>query len=158
MLICFLAFVESVQLFHDKNCCWSAGGFLFFYFPLTETLFLFIWTNDLILHSNHLRNKTWKILSLFLTSKMEFFFNVLLENNSIFMSFPLFSLQSELEIEPRYPLFGGWKATFVIGYGLPLQDFLFESSDGRRYLNFSFGCPLADTVVDKLTIKVGTVL
>ncbi|KAL6994755.1 Dolichyl-diphosphooligosaccharide--protein glycosyltransferase subunit 1B [Sarracenia purpurea var. burkii] len=64
------------------------------------------------------------------------------------------SRKSELEIEPRYPLFGGWKATFVIGYGLPLQDFLFESSDGRRYLNFSFGCPLAETVVDKLTIKV----
>ncbi|KAF7147081.1 hypothetical protein RHSIM_Rhsim03G0119400 [Rhododendron simsii] len=64
------------------------------------------------------------------------------------------SRKSELEIEPRYPLFGGWKATFVIGYGLPLQDFLFESSDGRRYLNFTFGCPLAETVVDKLTIKV----
>ncbi|XP_065870091.1 dolichyl-diphosphooligosaccharide--protein glycosyltransferase subunit 1B [Euphorbia lathyris] len=62
--------------------------------------------------------------------------------------------KSELEIEPRYPLFGGWKATFVIGYGLPLQDFLFESPDGKRYLNFSFGCPLAETVVDKLTIKV----
>ncbi|KAG5557493.1 hypothetical protein RHGRI_007658 [Rhododendron griersonianum] len=67
------------------------------------------------------------------------------------------SRKSELEIEPRYPLFGGWKATFVIGYGLPLQDFLFESSDGRRYLNFTFGCPLAETVVDKLTIKVGGV-
>uniref|UniRef100_A0A2P2MZ82 Dolichyl-diphosphooligosaccharide--protein glycosyltransferase subunit 1 n=1 Tax=Rhizophora mucronata TaxID=61149 RepID=A0A2P2MZ82_RHIMU len=62
--------------------------------------------------------------------------------------------KSELEIEPRYPLFGGWKATFVIGYGLPLQDFLFESPDGRRYLNFSFGCPFVETVVDKLTIKV----
>ncbi|GMY08770.1 dolichyl-diphosphooligosaccharide--protein glycosyltransferase subunit 1B [Fagus crenata] len=62
--------------------------------------------------------------------------------------------KSELEIEPRYPLFGGWKATFVIGYGLPLEDFLFESPDGRRYLNFSFGCPLVETVVDKLTIKV----
>lgn len=62
--------------------------------------------------------------------------------------------QSELEIEPRYPLFGGWKSTFVIGYGLPLQDFLYESSDGRRYLNFTFGCPIADTVVAKLTIKV----
>ncbi|XP_052199306.1 dolichyl-diphosphooligosaccharide--protein glycosyltransferase subunit 1B [Diospyros lotus] len=62
--------------------------------------------------------------------------------------------KSELEIEPRYPLFGGWKATFVIGYGLPLQDFLFESSDGRRYLNLSFGCPLVETLVDKMTIKV----
>ncbi|KAL4590068.1 hypothetical protein LXL04_002987 [Taraxacum kok-saghyz] len=40
--------------------------------------------------------------------------------------------KSELEIEPRYPLLGGWRATFVIGYGLPLQDFLFESSDGKR--------------------------
>lgn len=68
-----------------------------------------------------------------------------------------FPLQSELEIEPRYPLFGGWKATFVIGYGLPLQDFLFESPDGRRYLNFSFGCTFAETVVDKLTIKVSSV-
>ncbi|KAK4435997.1 Dolichyl-diphosphooligosaccharide--protein glycosyltransferase subunitB [Sesamum alatum] len=64
------------------------------------------------------------------------------------------SKKSELLIEPRYPLFGGWKATFVIGYGVPLQDFLFESSAGARYLNYSFGCPLADTVVDKLTIKV----
>ncbi|KAM1019762.1 hypothetical protein ACFX15_040364 [Malus domestica] len=63
-------------------------------------------------------------------------------------------LKSDLEIEPRYPLFGGWKATFVIGYGLPLEDFLFESPDGRRYLNFTFGCPLAETVVDKLTVKV----
>ncbi|KAM7264336.1 hypothetical protein ACFE04_002019 [Oxalis oulophora] len=64
------------------------------------------------------------------------------------------SRKSELEIEPRYPLFGGWKATFIIGYGLPLEDFLFESPDGRRYLNFSFGCPIAETVVDKLTVKV----
>ncbi|GER51451.1 glycosyltransferase subunit [Striga asiatica] len=64
------------------------------------------------------------------------------------------SKKSELLIEPRYPLFGGWKSTFVIGYGVPLQDFLFESDDGARYLNYSFGCPLADTVVDKLTIKV----
>ncbi|MQL95642.1 hypothetical protein Taro_028315 [Colocasia esculenta] len=64
------------------------------------------------------------------------------------------SQKSELQIEPRYPLFGGWKSTFVIGYGLPLKDFLFEASDGRRYLNFSFGCPLMETVVDKLVIKV----
>lgn len=64
------------------------------------------------------------------------------------------SQKSELEIEPRYPLFGGWKATFIIGYVLPLHDFLFESPEGQRYLNFSFGCPLLETVVDKLIIKV----
>lgn len=64
------------------------------------------------------------------------------------------SKKSELLIEPRYPLLGGWKATFVIGYGVPLKDFLFESAAGARYLNYTFGCPIADTVVDKLTIKV----
>uniref|UniRef100_A0A0E0KXD0 Dolichyl-diphosphooligosaccharide--protein glycosyltransferase subunit 1 n=1 Tax=Oryza punctata TaxID=4537 RepID=A0A0E0KXD0_ORYPU len=64
------------------------------------------------------------------------------------------SHKSELEIEPRYPLFGGWHCTFTIGYGLPLQDFLFESDDGRRYMNLTFGCPLLNTVVDDLTIKV----
>ncbi|CAN4096206.1 unnamed protein product [Withania somnifera] len=62
--------------------------------------------------------------------------------------------KSELLIEPRYPLFGGWKSTFVIGYGVPLEDFLFEAADGTRYLNYSFGCPLAETVVEKLTVKV----
>ncbi|TVU50840.1 hypothetical protein EJB05_02231 [Eragrostis curvula] len=64
------------------------------------------------------------------------------------------SHKTELEIEPRYPLFGGWHCTFTIGYGMPLQDFLFESDDGRRYINLTFGSPLLDTVVDDLTIKV----
>lgn len=64
------------------------------------------------------------------------------------------SHKSELEIEPRYPLFGGWHCTFTIGYSLPLQDFVFESDDGRRYANLTFGCPLLDAVVDDLTIKV----
>jgi hypothetical protein len=63
-------------------------------------------------------------------------------------------IQSELEFEPRYPLFGGWHCTFTIGYGMPLQDFLFESEDGRRFANLTFGCPLLNTVVDDLTIKV----
>ena len=70
------------------------------------------------------------------------------------MALTFFCIQSELEIEPRYPLLGGWKATFIIGYGLPLQDVLFEADDGKRYLNFSFGCPIAETVVNKITNKV----
>jgi oligosaccharyltransferase complex subunit alpha (ribophorin I) len=65
--------------------------------------------------------------------------------------------KSELEFEPRYPLFGGWSATFIIGYRVPLEDYLFEASDGRRYLNFTFGCPLVETIVNKLTIKVGLI-
>ncbi|CAA6663139.1 unnamed protein product [Spirodela intermedia] len=63
------------------------------------------------------------------------------------------SRKTELVIEPRYPMFGGWKTSFTIGYGLPLKDFLFQS-EGRRLLNISFGCPIEDVVVDDLIVKV----
>ncbi|XP_052201763.1 dolichyl-diphosphooligosaccharide--protein glycosyltransferase subunit 1A [Diospyros lotus] len=58
-----------------------------------------------------------------------------------------------LEFEPRYPMFGGWRTSFTIGYGLPLKDFLFQS-DGKRFLDFSFGCPIDDLVIDNLIVKV----
>uniref|UniRef100_A0A2K2AMK2 Dolichyl-diphosphooligosaccharide--protein glycosyltransferase subunit 1 n=1 Tax=Populus trichocarpa TaxID=3694 RepID=A0A2K2AMK2_POPTR len=61
--------------------------------------------------------------------------------------------KTELLIEPRYPLFGGWRTTFTIGYGLPLQDFLF-GSEGKRFLNFSFGSPINDLVTDNIIVKV----
>nr|GEW87637.1 dolichyl-diphosphooligosaccharide--protein glycosyltransferase subunit 1A [Tanacetum cinerariifolium] len=63
------------------------------------------------------------------------------------------SSKTLLEIEPRYPMFGGWKTSFTIGYGLPLQDYLFQS-DGTRFLNFTFGSPMNDVLVENLTIKV----
>jgi oligosaccharyltransferase complex subunit alpha (ribophorin I) len=62
-------------------------------------------------------------------------------------------LQTELVIEPRYPIFGGWRTAFTIGYGLPLQDFLFES-ERKRYLNMSFGSPMDEVVIDTLIVKV----
>ncbi|GLJ21934.1 hypothetical protein SUGI_0410650 [Cryptomeria japonica] len=62
--------------------------------------------------------------------------------------------KTELEIEPRYPMFGGWQATFTIGYGLPLKDFLFQASDGKRYLNLTFASPFNDVIIDKLIVKV----
>ncbi|KAH1123694.1 hypothetical protein GLYMA_06G015400v4 [Glycine max] len=63
------------------------------------------------------------------------------------------SKKTELEIEPRYPMFGGWKTAFTIGYGLPLGDFLF-GSDGKRFLNISFGAPINELVIDTLFVKV----
>ncbi|EPS64591.1 hypothetical protein M569_10190, partial [Genlisea aurea] len=59
-----------------------------------------------------------------------------------------------LEIEPRYPMFGGWKTAFTIGYGLPLKDFLFESDDEGRFLNISFGSPISDLVIENLIVKI----
>ncbi|CAL9028457.1 unnamed protein product [Prunus brigantina] len=61
--------------------------------------------------------------------------------------------KTELEIEPRYPMFGGWRTAFTIGYGLPLHEFLFES-DGKRFINISFGCPINEVVIDTLIVKV----
>ncbi|KAG7966967.1 hypothetical protein I3843_08G075700 [Carya illinoinensis] len=61
--------------------------------------------------------------------------------------------KTELVIEPRYPMFGGWRTAFTIGYGLPLQDFLFHS-EGKRYLNISFGSPINEVVIDTLIVKV----
>ncbi|KAL8523790.1 hypothetical protein ACS0TY_013674 [Phlomoides rotata] len=63
------------------------------------------------------------------------------------------SAKTLLEIEPRYPMFGGWRTAFTIGYGLPLRDFLFQSQ-GKRFLNISFGCPMNDIVIENLTVKV----
>lgn len=56
-------------------------------------------------------------------------------------------------IEPRYPMFGGWRTAFTIGYSLPLQDFLFQS-EGQRYVNISFGSPVNEVVIDTLIVKV----
>ncbi|CAI9758045.1 unnamed protein product [Fraxinus pennsylvanica] len=63
------------------------------------------------------------------------------------------SAKTLLEIEPRYPMFGGWRTSFTIGYGLPLQDFLFLSQ-GKRFLNISFGCPMEEVVIENLIVKV----
>ena len=62
--------------------------------------------------------------------------------------------RTELELEPRYPLFGGWKMAFTLGYSVPLQDVVFRAPDGSRYLNVSFGSPFNNIVVDKLILKV----
>lgn len=62
-------------------------------------------------------------------------------------------MQTQLEIEPRFPIFGGWKTTFTVGYDLPLQDFLFEADGGKRVLNITFGCPIGEILVEKHIVK-----
>ncbi|OMO50963.1 Ribophorin I [Corchorus olitorius] len=61
-------------------------------------------------------------------------------------------LWTELLIEPRYPMFGGWRTAFTIGYGLPLQDFLYES-EGKRFLSITFSTPVVELVIDTLIVK-----
>ena len=54
-------------------------------------------------------------------------------------------------------MFGGWRTSFYIAYGLPLQDFLFESG-AKRFLNITFGCPINDVVINNLIVKVSGII
>jgi len=61
-----------------------------------------------------------------------------------------------LDMRPRYPLFGGWKAQFYLGYNLPLHYFLFnDAHDSSIYmLNISFAVTFDFAVIDHLIVRV----
>lgn len=40
----------------------------------------------------------------------------------------------ELELRPRFPLFGGWKTNYYIGYNVPSYQYLFNK--GKVLWNF----------------------
>ncbi|XP_002740264.1 dolichyl-diphosphooligosaccharide--protein glycosyltransferase subunit 1 [Saccoglossus kowalevskii] len=60
----------------------------------------------------------------------------------------------EVELRPRFPLFGGWKSHYYIGYNVPTYEYLFNSGDAyvlqMRFLDHIFD----DQVVDELTVKI----
>jgi len=60
----------------------------------------------------------------------------------------------EIEIRPRFPLFGGWKTKYTLGYNVPSYELLFIS--GSEYvLKIPFlDHVYDDMVVDKMTLKV----
>jgi hypothetical protein len=61
-----------------------------------------------------------------------------------------------LEIDPRFPMFGGWKADFIIGYSLPAQRVLSYDKDhpNVHVLNISFGTAFTQSVVDRSTLRI----
>jgi len=63
---------------------------------------------------------------------------------------------SKLELVPRFPLFGGWKTGFYIGYNLPLSGYLFtDSSDSSKFvLNITFACDFEDAYIEDLTVRI----
>lgn len=38
----------------------------------------------------------------------------------------------EMEIRPRFPLFGGWKTHYIIGYNLPSYEYLYNLGGCRN--------------------------
>ena len=57
-------------------------------------------------------------------------------------------------LEPRYPLFGGWKTKFTFGYSLPLWVLASKQRGGALQLRALLGCSIRDVSVDNLTISV----
>lgn len=60
----------------------------------------------------------------------------------------------ELDVRPRFPLFGGWKTHYILGYYVPTYEYLYNSGDQyvlqMRFVDHVFD----DSVVDKATVKI----
>lgn len=58
----------------------------------------------------------------------------------------------DLELRPRFPLFGGWKTQYTIGYNMPSFEYLF--SEGSNYL---LKMRLIDHIFDDMFIEEAVV-
>jgi oligosaccharyltransferase complex subunit alpha (ribophorin I) len=59
-----------------------------------------------------------------------------------------------LQLYPRFPILGGWKSNFNIGYNLPTKFYV--STDGKdlHSLNLTYGLPYYDMVARNYTMRV----
>ncbi|PNH06279.1 hypothetical protein TSOC_007366 [Tetrabaena socialis] len=65
------------------------------------------------------------------------------------------TLQSTvLDFELRFPLMGGWKVDFTLGYSVPLAGSLFHAKGGKRRLTMDLASPLEDVFVEDMIVKV----
>ena len=58
----------------------------------------------------------------------------------------------EFDLHPRFPLFGGWKTHYAIGYNVPGYEYLFFEGDDR-VLNMR----LVDHIFDDMLIESASV-
>lgn len=60
----------------------------------------------------------------------------------------------EVELRPRFPLFGGWKTHYMLGYNVPSYQYLYNSGDQymmkMRFVDHIFD----DQVIDEMTLKI----
>lgn len=65
------------------------------------------------------------------------------------------SKKSVLEMRPRYPLYGGWKTDFKIGYDVASSDLISVDKQSHVHsLNISFGIPFKEPVTDHLITRI----
>ncbi|CAG9311489.1 unnamed protein product [Blepharisma stoltei] len=58
-----------------------------------------------------------------------------------------------LEVMPRFPMLGGWKSNWNIGYNLPMKYFVKNKGD-QYMLNTTFGFPFKEIIAEELIVKV----
>lgn len=60
----------------------------------------------------------------------------------------------ELDLRPRFPLFGGWKTHYTLGYNVPSYEYLYHSGDQYLLKMRLIDHIYDDMVVDKVTTKI----
>lgn len=55
----------------------------------------------------------------------------------------------ELELKPRFPLFGGWKSSYTLGYSVPSYQYLFRNAQNEYVLRMR----LLDHVFDDMHVE-----
>jgi oligosaccharyltransferase complex subunit alpha (ribophorin I) len=58
----------------------------------------------------------------------------------------------EVELRPRFPLYGGWKTNYILGYNVPSAGFLHSSGS-----DFALKIPFIDRLYDNAVIEKATV-
>nr|CAD7425138.1 unnamed protein product [Timema monikensis] len=66
----------------------------------------------------------------------------------------------ELDLRPRFPLFGGWKTHYVIGYNVPSYEYLYNAGDDfllkMRLVDHVFDDMVVDEVITKIILPEGS--
>ena len=52
----------------------------------------------------------------------------------------------ELELRPRFPLFGGWKTHYTVGYNVPVYQYLFNKGKSLEKIRILFDMTLIDYI------------
>ena len=60
----------------------------------------------------------------------------------------------DLYLKPRFPILGGWKTNFGIGYNLPSKFHINTDGNGNYMLNLTFGMPFNDILAREFMIEV----
>ena len=64
------------------------------------------------------------------------------------------TVDSFLELRPRYPILGGWNYSFTIGWDMPLGDVLKVDSDGKNVLGVPFMTGWTDLLIEDAEMDI----